>query len=73
MCAAGGGVRCKAETKASSAAWGPNASMVTPRASLRTQPPSPCTPGQAEHPRAEADALDDAADLDATPAERTGR
>ena len=73
ICAAGGGVSCRAATKASSAGTGPNASMVTPLASLRTQPPSPCTSSQAEHPRPEADALYDAADFDSPPAGRTGR
>ena len=40
--AAGGGASCSAATKASSAAGGPYASIVTPDASLRTHPPTPC-------------------------------
>ena len=47
---------------------GPNASMVTPSASLRTRPADAALAREAVDPGTEADALDGAADLDAAAA-----
>ena len=56
-----------AAAKASSAAGSPSASISTPSPSFRTKPASPCRAREPVDERAEADALDDAADAEAAP------
>ena len=63
--AAGGRSARSRARKRSSAAGGPNASMVTPRASLRTRPGHPLGARDPVHERPHPDALDRPADGDA--------
>ena len=72
MCAAGGGASERVH-EAIEVARSPNASIVTPAASLRTQPPRPCAAASRYTHGRESDALDGAADFNATPARRRMR